>query len=493
MTPHALWAEWAARLWPALANHLWQATLFAGLVFLAALALKRCPARARHAVWLIALAKFALPSALLVALAAQAGLTPGWLALSRDPVTVSPVVSRFAQPVMLPVQTAPAGSGHSELACLLTLAWLAGSTATLALRWRRRQRFLRALRAGRPVTDGREWEALESARSRLGLGRGVRLILAQELADPGVSGFRNPVVVLPAAVAGQLSDSELEALMIHELLHVRNRDNLAAGFQTLVCSVFWFHPLVWWIDRRLVAERERACDEQAMAALEGSQSYLTGILKVCRLAVGANVAGVSGMAGSNLKKRMEWIMSNNVPAGSLWLRRLTLGATAAAFLLTSLVAGSAQSGVPGGVVGGVKGGVQGGVPGGGVVAAVPKPYAKWLAEDVAYIISEGERAAFLRLTTDQEREQFIMQFWLRRDPTPGTAANEFKVEHYRRISYANERFGAGQLAGWKTPRGRIYIIYGPPDEIESHPSQKCERWQYSTYPLTGVVLEFRLP
>jgi hypothetical protein len=136
MTMHGLWAEWAARLWPALANHLWQATLFTGLVFLAALALGRCPARARHAVWLIALAKFALPSALLVALAAQAGLSPGWLALSRNPVTVSPVVSRFAQPVMLPVQAAPASSGHSELACLLTLAWLAGSTATLALRWR---------------------------------------------------------------------------------------------------------------------------------------------------------------------------------------------------------------------------------------------------------------------------------------------------------------------------------------------------------------------
>jgi GWxTD domain-containing protein len=476
MTPHALWAEWATRLWPALANHLWQATLFAGLVFLAALALGRCPARARHTLWLIALAKFALPSALLVALAAQAGLTPGWLLLSRNPVTVSPVVSRFAQPVMLPMQTASASSGHSELPCLLTLAWLASSTATLALRWRRRQRFLRVLRAGRPVTGGREWEALESARSRLGLGSRVRLILAQELADPGVSGFRNPVVILPAAVAGQLSDSELEALMIHELLHVRNRDNLAAGFQTLVCSVFWFHPLVWWIDRRLVAERERACDEQAMAALEGSESYLAGILKVCRLAVGANVAGVSGMAGSNLKQRMEWIMSKNVPAGSAWFRRAVLGATAAAFFLTSLVAG----------------GVQGGVPG-GVVTALPQPYAKWLAEDVGYIITDAERAAFRRLTTDQQREQFIEQFWRDRDPTPGTAYNEFKVEHYRRISYAKERFGAGQLAGRTNPRGRIYIIYGPPDEIESHPSQKLERWRYYTLPLADVVLEFRLP
>ncbi|MDW8130625.1 MAG: GWxTD domain-containing protein [Bryobacterales bacterium] len=97
------------------------------------------------------------------------------------------------------------------------------------------------------------------------------------------------------------------------------------------------------------------------------------------------------------------------------------------------------------------------------------PYRKWLNEDVAYIITDEERAAFRRLSTDEEREQFIEQFWLRRDPTPDTAENEFKEEHYRRIAYANERFASG-IPGWKTDRGRIYIMYGPPDEIESHPS-----------------------
>jgi len=97
------------------------------------------------------------------------------------------------------------------------------------------------------------------------------------------------------------------------------------------------------------------------------------------------------------------------------------------------------------------------------------PYRKWLNEDVTYIISDEERAAFKRLNTDEEREQFIEQFWLRRDPTPDTTENEFKEEHYRRIAYANERFASG-IPGWKTDRGRIYITFGPPDEIESHPS-----------------------
>jgi GWxTD domain-containing protein len=97
------------------------------------------------------------------------------------------------------------------------------------------------------------------------------------------------------------------------------------------------------------------------------------------------------------------------------------------------------------------------------------PYRKWLNEDVAYIITDEERTAFKRLQTDEERESFIENFWLRRDPTPDTIENEFKEEHYRRIAYANENFASG-IPGWKTDRGRIYITYGPPDEKDTHPS-----------------------
>ncbi|MBZ5704996.1 MAG: GWxTD domain-containing protein [Acidobacteriia bacterium] len=98
-----------------------------------------------------------------------------------------------------------------------------------------------------------------------------------------------------------------------------------------------------------------------------------------------------------------------------------------------------------------------------------KTYKKWLAEDVAWIITDEERAAFKQLSNDEERDNFIEAFWQRRDPTPDTVENEFKEEHYRRIEYANEHFPAG-IPGWKTDRGRIYIMYGPPDEIDAHPS-----------------------
>jgi GWxTD domain-containing protein len=97
------------------------------------------------------------------------------------------------------------------------------------------------------------------------------------------------------------------------------------------------------------------------------------------------------------------------------------------------------------------------------------PYKKWLNEEVVWIITPEERTAFGRLETDDERQQFIEQFWLRRDPTPDTEENELKEEHYRRIAWANDRFASG-VPGWKTDRGMVYIKYGPPDERQEHPT-----------------------
>ena len=103
-----------------------------------------------------------------------------------------------------------------------------------------------------------------------------------------------------------------------------------------------------------------------------------------------------------------------------------------------------------------------------------RPFQKWLKEDVAYIITSEERQAFKRLQNAEEREQFIEQFWLRRDPTPDSIENEYKEEIYRRIAYANQHFASG-FQGWKSDRGRIYIIFGPPDERNQHAGGRYER------------------
>jgi GWxTD domain-containing protein len=136
------------------------------------------------------------------------------------------------------------------------------------------------------------------------------------------------------------------------------------------------------------------------------------------------------------------------------------------------------------------------------------PWKKWLNEDVVYIITDEERAAFKKMQTDEEREQFVESFWKRRDPTPDTEENEYKEELYRRIAYANEHYASG-IPGWKTDRGMIYIKYGAPDEVDSHPSGgSYERpieeggGETSTYPFedwryryidgigTNVMIEF---
>jgi GWxTD domain-containing protein len=136
------------------------------------------------------------------------------------------------------------------------------------------------------------------------------------------------------------------------------------------------------------------------------------------------------------------------------------------------------------------------------------PFKKWLNEDVIYIITDEEKKAFKILANDDEREQFIEQFWLRRDPTPDTEENEYREEHYRRIAYSNEHFASG-IPGWKTDRGKIYIEYGPADEVESHPAGGTYQRPYeegggstSTYPFekwryryiegmgNNIILEF---
>jgi GWxTD domain-containing protein len=136
------------------------------------------------------------------------------------------------------------------------------------------------------------------------------------------------------------------------------------------------------------------------------------------------------------------------------------------------------------------------------------PWKKWLNEDVVYIITDEEKQAFKRLRTDEERQQFVEQFWLRRDPTPDTEENEYKEEHYRRIAYANDHYASG-IPGWKADRGMIYIKYGAADEVESHPSGGSYQRPYeegggetSTYPFetwryrylegigTNIVIEF---
>lgn len=128
-------------------------------------------------------------------------------------------------------------------------------------------------------------------------------------------------------------------------------------------------------------------------------------------------------------------------------------------------------------------------------AQLSPEYKKWVNEDVLWIIKRQERVEFFKLATDDQRDQFVADFWAARNPTPGSQDNPFKREHYRRLSYANEHFATG-IPGFLTDRGRVYIVYGPPDRIDPHPSPSdgypYEVWQYRHIEGAGddVLLKF---
>jgi GWxTD domain-containing protein len=330
---------------------------------------------------------------------------------------------------------------------------------TLACRLRRR---------GVCCAPDRWQRELARLSTRLRLSRPIAL-LESSLADaPMVLGHFRPVILMPIGLLAGLPPGQIEAILMHELAHIRRHDFLVNVLQRSVEGLLFYHPAVWWISRVIRAERENCCDDVVVAMTGDAHQYAVALATLEQNRWSGRQLAVAATGGS-LVKRIQRLLypKNSSGAWTPLLAAVTLMATAAMTLAAWQAAPSPQQSA------------------GQARAdrAESSPYTLWLNEDVVYIIDDRERAAFQKLTTDEERQRFIEQFWLRRDPTPGTSMNEFKEEHYRRIRNANERFHmASGRPGWQTDRGHMYIIYGPPDEIESHPSPQAgypyETWMY---------------
>ena len=165
------------------------------------------------------------------------------------------------------------------------------------------------------------------------------------LLEPGVVGLIRPVLLLPQGILERLTSPEMDAILVHELCHVRRRDNLLAGLHMVVETIFWFHPLVWWIGARLLEERERACDEEVVSQGNHPDVYAEAILNVCKLYAASPLACVSGVTGANLKRRIEAIMINRRGEKLNRAKKVLLAAAASAVLAGPLAMGVFHGGV----------------------------------------------------------------------------------------------------------------------------------------------------
>jgi bla regulator protein blaR1 len=297
----------------ALANHLWQSTVFAGIAGLLALALRKNHARTRYWLWLIASVKFLIPFSLLAALGGRLGWLSGWLTASRVArPELSVVMEQIGQPfprLQSPAAVTPAVLAHhaSLLPALLVAIWACGFLAVGLSWWCRWRRIRAAAHAASPLDP------------EIALEADVPVLSTPAMLEPGVFGIFRPVLLQPEGIPDRLAPAHLEAVLAHELCHVRRRDNLAAAVHMAVEAVFWFHPLVWWVGARLVEERERACDEEVLRPGSRPEVYAESVLKTCQFYLESPLVCMSGIAGSDLKKRIVRIMTPRIG------RRLDIG------------------------------------------------------------------------------------------------------------------------------------------------------------------------
>ena len=303
-----------------IANHLWQSTLVAGCAGLFTLAFRRHRAQVRYGIWLAASLKFLVPFALLVGAGSQMGWRPSHSTAPTPIAQVVEVVSvPFAAPPALGNREIPglAGSATGEytLASALIAAWLAGASVVLLVWFVRWRRVAALVKAGDLVVSGPVFESLGRLESRLPGARPLPLVVSQSSFEPGVFGIVRPVLLWPDGIETRLTSEQVDAILAHEIVHVRRRDNLAAALHMLVQAACWFHPLVWWIGSRLLDERERACDEAVVAMGSDPRTYAESILRTCQWYVEAPLVCVAGVTGSNLKRRVEQIMSADAQGG----------------------------------------------------------------------------------------------------------------------------------------------------------------------------------
>ncbi|HLK63541.1 MAG TPA: M56 family metallopeptidase [Bryobacteraceae bacterium] len=310
-------------------NHLWQSSCFALLAGLLALVLRKNSPKVRYWVWLSASLKFLLPLALLVSLGSvvpRPAPQPLSVAAPAFPSTLVQIAEPFPP---APRDLVPAHTPRYWVSVAIGAVWALGFLAIMLARCRSWLGVRAALRAATPIE----------------LPIPVRALITPGAEEPGIVGFLFPVLVLPAPLLEHLNSRQLNAILTHELCHVRRRDNLFAAVHMVVEAIFWFDPLVWWIGSRMVEERELACDEEVLRMGCEPADYVQGILKVCRFYMESPLPCISGVTGADVKKRLRAILAGCIAHELSGAKKMTLVSIGVATLAAPVLVGLLTPGI----------------------------------------------------------------------------------------------------------------------------------------------------
>jgi bla regulator protein blaR1 len=328
----------------ALTNHLWQSTLFAIAAGLMTIAFRKNHAKVRYWLWLSASLKFLIPFSMLIAIGSQLQWVPAAQKLATQVAgsAIQFTVEQISEPFAQAATPTPSMAAPTDWLPVVVLAmWLCGFLAIAFTRLRAWLRIRDAIRASTSAKICGARTPACSVHTRVNASDSkIQIRTSPGLLEPGVAGLFHPILLLPEGIAERLTPSQLEAVLAHELCHIRRRDNLSASLHMMVEALFWFHPLVWWIGARLVEERERACDEEVLSLGNQASVYADAILHVCKLYLESPLACISGVTGSDIRRRIEVIMSNRGVQGLNRGKKFLLVAAGTAALISPVLIGT---------------------------------------------------------------------------------------------------------------------------------------------------------
>jgi GWxTD domain-containing protein len=412
---------------------------------------------------------------------------------TRNPATWNPAISlnnNFGGPMQPWLDRIAQSLDHSMP--LVFSLWLAGVVIFL-LRLNLGLIVARRMKSVATTSVPHELQLLfQDLSHRLGITRPISLLGSAIIQVPTVVGWLRPVVLMPIGCLSGLSTIQIEAILAHELAHIRRHDYLVSVLQSTIEALLFYHPVVWWVSKQLRKEREYCCDDlsvritgnslayaKALSALEEQRSstYIT--------ALGAN----GGVLAMRIKRLLGYkedpavsqlatftVLALIVLASGLWIGAIAHAQSQSAPSINPLFKPTSNS---------------------QALQNIPTEYQNWISQDVVWIITPQESEAFANLKNNEERDHFIAQFWQRRN-TPGSAPDSYRVEHYHRIAYSNQHFAVPQTPGWKSDRGHVFIAYGLPDSIDAHAAgdktsggNPWEVWHYSSLEGVGQNIDMK--